>query len=665
VPKILVADDNTNIQKMVSLALEERGINVVSVGNGEAAVRRIPDVDPDLVLADIFMPVRNGYEVCEFVKKNERFAHVPVILLVGAFDPLDEKEARRVGADGVLKKPFVPPDPLIAMVTSALEKNPRVAAEAARAKEAKMPPEPEPLPSVELAARPEPKPLPEFPEPSPEETEIVYGMGKGNRSLESEDQQSQGVSPYASAPVEAPSDQFADDSEMDEASTASDWRRTAMDLEIPAELASKPAIPSFDDLEPISFPSEKDYPPRRVSKPEPVDEAQPVAQNESASGSQSFSIRQIEDSQPEAAETRAPSSSERTQAAQIAPEDVPAAEVHSASGLESQAEQLPEPNSTAFGGHWLDAVASAQATEPASARIEELSAQHPEPDTAPVHESKSADQPAGIAAEASKAPELEENASAAPEASEEAASYTTPPPQLHDQHNGQVEGQSFFADEPVSEPEAASVSEQHSQDASESSGSPSVAAGSDIEPDADESEPPLAFKDPALVEQPAVHVSAEPLLVQDEDSGTAQYGSAAEDTAPLYEFLNRSSQAPAPVPAPAAEAPAAAAEFSVQAGSEPTESSEGEVDERIPTMPPPNREALSHIPFLTPPPSFISETNSNESQPESRAADPETVDTVVQKVMEKLQPQLQELLSQGLLRPLVENLLQNELTKKK
>ena len=118
-PRILVADDNTNIQKMIVLAFEERGVDVVAVGNGEAAVRRIPDANPDLVLADVFMPVRNGYEVCEFVKKDTRFAHVPVILLVGAFDPLDEKEARRVGADGVLKKPFVPPDPLIAMVMSA------------------------------------------------------------------------------------------------------------------------------------------------------------------------------------------------------------------------------------------------------------------------------------------------------------------------------------------------------------------------------------------------------------------------------------------------------------------------------------------------------------------------------------------------------------------
>jgi CheY-like chemotaxis protein len=120
VAKILVADDNSNIQKMVGLALKDQGIDVVAVGNGEAAVRKIADIHPDLVLADVFMPVRNGYEVCRYVKEDPNFSHIPVILLVGAFDPLDEQEAQRVGADGVLKKPFVPPDPLISMVKSAL-----------------------------------------------------------------------------------------------------------------------------------------------------------------------------------------------------------------------------------------------------------------------------------------------------------------------------------------------------------------------------------------------------------------------------------------------------------------------------------------------------------------------------------------------------------------
>jgi CheY-like chemotaxis protein len=145
VAKILVADDNSNIQKMVGLALKDQGIDVVAVGNGEAAVRKISDIHPDLVLADVFMPVRNGYEVCKYVKDDRTLAHIPVILLVGAFDPLDEQEAQRVGADGVLKKPFVPPDPLISMVKSALqragvslEREPAAAAEKAPASGARV-----------------------------------------------------------------------------------------------------------------------------------------------------------------------------------------------------------------------------------------------------------------------------------------------------------------------------------------------------------------------------------------------------------------------------------------------------------------------------------------------------------------------------------------------
>ncbi len=122
-PTILVADDNSNIQKMVTLAFKGEGIDVVAVGNGEAAVKKAIEIVPDLVLADIFMPVRSGYEVCEFLKQDSRFSHIPVVLLAGAFDPFDEREAQRVGADGVLKKPFVPPDPLVTLVKGLLAKN--------------------------------------------------------------------------------------------------------------------------------------------------------------------------------------------------------------------------------------------------------------------------------------------------------------------------------------------------------------------------------------------------------------------------------------------------------------------------------------------------------------------------------------------------------------
>jgi CheY-like chemotaxis protein len=172
VAKILVADDNSNIQKMVGLALKDHGIEVVAVGNGEAAVRKIADIRPDLVLADVFMPVRNGYEVCQFVKADSTLSHIPVILLVGAFDPLDEQEAQRSGADGVLKKPFVPPDPLISMVKSALVRAGVAHAGFTPAKPVEEAPPPPPV--AEAPAPPSTRKisLPTFSEPEPVADEI-------------------------------------------------------------------------------------------------------------------------------------------------------------------------------------------------------------------------------------------------------------------------------------------------------------------------------------------------------------------------------------------------------------------------------------------------------------------------------------------------------------
>jgi CheY-like chemotaxis protein len=289
-PTILVADDNSNIQKMVSLAFEEHGIDVVAVGNGEAAVRRMPDLNPDLVLADVFMPVRNGYEVCEFVKKDPRFSKVPVILLVGAFDPLDENEARRVGADGVLKKPFVPPDPLIAMVTSALEKAPRPAP---------VPVAAPPLAEV-LVAKPMPPPTPfVVPESEPEPDESVYAYGAGRRTLE-EDQ------PELPAPVKAESEEEEEpegESESRWTETAHDWRRnTAMGFEVPentaedsAAAAIETAVPELTEgraapgmFEPPATPEVAAFsaPPAPVSEqiPEVAESKAPVSAQSSHSG---------------------------------------------------------------------------------------------------------------------------------------------------------------------------------------------------------------------------------------------------------------------------------------------------------------------------------------------------------------------------------------------
>jgi CheY-like chemotaxis protein len=104
--KLLLADDSITIQKVVDLTFADEGVQVVSFGNGREAVEKLEAIAPDIVLADVFMPEMNGYEVCEYIKQHDNLKHIPVMLLVGSFEPFDEAEARRVGADEILTKPF-------------------------------------------------------------------------------------------------------------------------------------------------------------------------------------------------------------------------------------------------------------------------------------------------------------------------------------------------------------------------------------------------------------------------------------------------------------------------------------------------------------------------------------------------------------------------------
>ncbi len=104
--KLLLADDSITIQKVVELTLADEGVSVVCVNNGREAIERLEEFVPDVVLLDVFMPHVNGYEVCKYIKQNDRLKHIPVMLLVGSFEPFDEEEARRVGANDTLTKPF-------------------------------------------------------------------------------------------------------------------------------------------------------------------------------------------------------------------------------------------------------------------------------------------------------------------------------------------------------------------------------------------------------------------------------------------------------------------------------------------------------------------------------------------------------------------------------
>lgn len=104
--RILLADDSPHAQRMGEQILSEEGFEVVTVSDGDSALLRLEDVDPDVVLADVVMPHHSGYEICQYVKVSPRHRHARVVLLASVKDQIDEAEARRVQADGVVQKPF-------------------------------------------------------------------------------------------------------------------------------------------------------------------------------------------------------------------------------------------------------------------------------------------------------------------------------------------------------------------------------------------------------------------------------------------------------------------------------------------------------------------------------------------------------------------------------
>jgi CheY-like chemotaxis protein len=104
--KILLADDSLTIQKVVELTLSGTDYELTCVSDGQKAIDSLRASRPDLILADVVMPEKNGYEVCEAVKGDPDTARIPVILLAGTFEPFDRERAARVGNDMVITKPF-------------------------------------------------------------------------------------------------------------------------------------------------------------------------------------------------------------------------------------------------------------------------------------------------------------------------------------------------------------------------------------------------------------------------------------------------------------------------------------------------------------------------------------------------------------------------------
>jgi CheY-like chemotaxis protein len=675
---------------MVALAFHDRGVEVTSVGNGEAAVRRLPDLNPDLILADIFMPVRNGYEVCEWVKKDPKFSHIPVILLVGAFDPLDEKEARRVGADGVLKKPFIPPDPLIAMVTAVLEKNSQGSPEPAKAQETAAAPQPLPVAIAAPPAKIEVKPVPEFPEPTPEDASLAYGFGSGRRTLD--DGETAEAPPPIATSGEEPEEEF------EGASTTKDWRRSAMEFEIPEETSRRPAFSSEEEIEPVSRQSEK----FETSAPSPI-VAETLSSPETAPASiQIAPISASEAIEPEASEPHF------GQTGETAIPEPPA--------IEGQA--IPEPDVTSKATHWMDLMASPAEqtrgdwftstfgsrkqignkdtpTEPAASTPTVLpwaEAASPElpgaTQTIPTQEITEA---AAQAEEPFFADEAETNEPAfevapAAEAQPTISIGAETQPEVQDEAKAEAQAEVHAKTEVIDEPALNAADNIMEEAAPEPPAS--ILAETSTELVSETADEPTLAKDPNLVEPPAVHVTPEPLLIDESPRGSLTYAAREQETAPLYSFLSAAPLTPAQSEVseesvatqassdlPIAEqadseratggetlADGFATEEGMEAPSRALGFSASEFEKPARVTPVPIREALAHIPFLNPPPEFHQAEFGSADDATDKSA---TVDAIAQKVLEKLEPQIRELLSQNALKPLIESLLKSELEKKR
>lgn len=150
---LLLADDSVTIQRVVELTFAEAGIRVVTAADGDAAIARLDEERPDIVIADVSLPGVDGYRLAERVKQSAEHAGVPVLLLSGAFDPVDDARIRDIGCDGVVVKPVDPGD-LLRVVTGLLDA--RVVEDASPASEAW----PSVAPDTVEGAAPDESPLP-------------------------------------------------------------------------------------------------------------------------------------------------------------------------------------------------------------------------------------------------------------------------------------------------------------------------------------------------------------------------------------------------------------------------------------------------------------------------------------------------------------------------
>lgn len=105
-PTVLIVDDSLSVRKVAERTLKEAGMDVVLAANGDAAIAWLSTHQPDLVIADVIMPDRSGFEICAFVRAQAHMTNTPVLLFSGFVDDDVTRQAEACKADGVVKKPF-------------------------------------------------------------------------------------------------------------------------------------------------------------------------------------------------------------------------------------------------------------------------------------------------------------------------------------------------------------------------------------------------------------------------------------------------------------------------------------------------------------------------------------------------------------------------------
>jgi CheY-like chemotaxis protein len=152
---ILLADDSLTIQKVIELTFSDTDYELTTVSNGAEALAAVDRARPDLVMADVVMPGKNGYEVCEAIKANPTLQDIPVILLSGTFEPFDRDRAERARANAIVTKPFDSKNLLVQVETLLHARRPSPTTVAVPATSDASPAETRAIPSAEIS-RPAP-----------------------------------------------------------------------------------------------------------------------------------------------------------------------------------------------------------------------------------------------------------------------------------------------------------------------------------------------------------------------------------------------------------------------------------------------------------------------------------------------------------------------------